>query len=76
MNVVALGVSSVIFRTYDERGRMKTYTNDPGDILQYKYDSNNNLIRLTYPDSKEVDYTYNARNLLETVTDWQNRVTT
>lgn len=68
--------SNVITRTYDERGRIKTYTSADGETLQYKYDANNNLLRLTYPDNKEVNYTYNARNLLETVTDWSNRVTT
>jgi RHS repeat-associated protein len=73
--------SAVITRTYDERGRLKTYTNADGDQLQYRYDANNNLIRLTYPpdtahpSGKEVNYTYNARNLLESVTDWNNRVT-
>jgi RHS repeat-associated protein len=68
--------SDVITRTYDERGRLKTYSNADGDLLQYRYDANNNLIRLTYPGGKQVHYTYNARNLLETVTDWNNRVTT
>ena len=74
--------SSVITRTYDERGRLKTYTNADGDLIQYQYDSNNNLTRLTYPADaahpagRQVNYTYYARNLLATVTDWSNRVTT
>lgn len=74
--------SAAITRTYDERGRLKTYTNADGDLLQYQYDANNNLTRLTYPPDaahpagKQVNYTYNARNLLETVTDWNSRVTT
>jgi RHS repeat-associated protein len=74
--------SVTITRTYDERGRLKTFTSADGDLLQYQYDASNNLTRLTYPPDaahpagKQVNYTYNARNLLETVTDWSNRVTT
>ena len=68
--------SATIMRTYDERGRLKSYQNADGDIIQYQYDANNNLTRLTYPDGRQVHYTYNARNLLETVTDWLDRVTT
>ena len=74
--------SAVITRTYDERGRLKTFTTADGDFIQYKYDANNNLKRLTYPpdaahpSGKQVNYTYNSRNLLETVTDWSNRTTT
>lgn len=73
---------SVITRTYDERSRLKTFTTADGDLIQYRYDANNNLTRITYPPDaahptgKQVNYTYNARNLLETVTDWNNRVTT
>ena len=67
---------TTISRSYDERGRLKTYTNADGDLIQYAYDANNNLTRLTYPDGKQVNYTYNARNLLATVTDWNNRITT
>ena len=69
-------------RTYDERGRLKTFTTADGDLIQYKYDANNNLTRLTYPpdtahpSGKQVSYTYNARNLLATVTDWSGRLTT
>lgn len=74
--------SDVIIRIYDERGRLKTFTTADGDLIQYRYDANNNLSRITYPPDtahpagKQVNYTYNARNLLETVTDWSNRVTT
>ena len=74
--------AATISRTYDERGRLKTFTNADGDVLQYKYDANGNLNRITYPPDdanplgKQVNYTYDSRNLLETVTDWQNRTTT
>lgn len=68
--------SDVITRDYDERGRMKSFTNADGDLIQYKYDLNGNVSRVTYPDGKQVNYTYNERNLLETVTDWSNRLTT
>ena len=74
--------TAIITRTYDERGRLKTFTTAMGDLIKYKYDANNNLTRLTYPpdaahpSGKQVNYTYNSRNLLQTVTDWSNRVTT
>ncbi|NJR42026.1 MAG: hypothetical protein HC767_04595 [Akkermansiaceae bacterium] len=61
--------------------RLKNFTNADGDYIQYKYDANNNLIRITYPpdtahpSGKQVNYTYNSRNMLETVTDWAGRVT-
>ena len=76
--------STTIGRTYDERGNLKTFTTADGDLIQYKYDANGNVRRITYPDdtpadpndNKQVNYTYNSRNLLETVTDWRNKTTT
>ena len=68
--------ATTLTRTYDGRGRLKTFTTGDGDLIQYQYDANNSLIRLTYPDGKRVSYTYNARNLLATVTDWSGRLTT
>lgn len=121
--------AAVISRTYDERKRLKTFTNADGDQLQYEYDAANNLTCIVYPTEaattagqfiigtkyaittvgttsfttigaannivgtvftatgvgsgtgtatlqRKVTYTYNARNLLETVTDWAGRVTT
>jgi RHS repeat-associated protein len=67
--------TTTLSRTYDGRGRLKTFTTADGDLIQYLYDANNNLTRLTYPDGKQVNYTYNSRNLLATVTDWSSRVT-
>jgi YD repeat-containing protein len=67
--------STPLSRTYDGRGRLKTFTTADGDLIQYLYDANNNLTRLTYPDGKQVNYTYNSCNLLATVTDWSNRIT-
>ncbi len=63
-------------RTWDERGRLKTFTNGEEGTFGYKYDANGNLSKLTYPGGKTVDYTYNERNQLETVTDWRNKTTT
>lgn len=69
----------VITRTYDARGRLDSYkrTVDGTDefTLWYKWDANGNLKRLTYPDGKQVHYTYNSRNLMDTVTDWTGRQT-
>lgn len=72
--------TSVMTRSYDERGRLKSYKLTEGGVdqftLQYRYDANGNLTKLIYPDGKEVTYTYNARNLLATVTDWRSQITT
>jgi RHS repeat-associated protein len=72
--------ASAITRTYDLRGRLKTYNLTKASViqylLQYDYDANGNLAKITYPDGKEVNYTHNQRNLLLTVTDWRNKTTT
>ncbi|MDP3851849.1 MAG: RHS repeat-associated core domain-containing protein [Luteolibacter sp.] len=72
--------TSVITRTYDQRGRLKTYKLTQASViqylLQYDYDANGNLAKITYPDGKEVSYTHNERNQLSTVTDWRNKTTT
>jgi RHS repeat-associated protein len=74
--------TAVLSRDYDERGRLKSFTTADGDFIQYRYDANNNLSRITYPPDtahptgKQVKYIYNSRNLLESVTDWNNRQTT
>lgn len=74
--------TDVISRNYDARNRLINYTNADGDYLQYEYDESDNLTAIVYPPDtdhptgKRVTYTYNARNLLETVTDWASRVTT
>ena len=74
--------SAVITREYDTRGHLKKFTNADGDVMEYEYDANGNLTRLTYPPDavhpagKQVNYTWNTRNLLSTVTDWAGRVTT
>lgn len=65
-----------ISRTYDERGRLETFTTADGDLIQYEYDAAGNLKKLIYPDpTKWVSYDYNARNLLSKVTDWNGRET-
>ncbi len=74
--------TTTITRSYDERARLKTFTTADGDFIQYRYDASNNLTRITYPPDathptgKQVNYIYNARNLLESVTDWYGRLTT
>lgn len=62
--------------TYDERNRMRSFTDVHGKTIGYRYDGNGNLKELIYPDGKgSVHYTWNALNRLESVTDWNSRVT-
>lgn len=78
LETVAEG-GAVITRSYDERGRLESYKRAVDAVVQYEigyqWDGVGNLTRLTYPDGKQVHYTYNARNLMETVTDWAGRQT-
>jgi RHS repeat-associated protein len=65
-------------RTYDNFGRLATYTDGEGNTLGYTYDKYGNLATLVYPGSvnKTVSYTYDINNRLKTVKDWDNRTTT
>jgi RHS repeat-associated protein len=45
------------------------------NTLQYQYDAVGNLVKLTYPDDKEVHYAYNEADQLIKVTDWASRET-
>ncbi len=51
------------------------YTDTQGNTLQYAYDEVGNLVTLTYPDSKQVHYEYDATDQLIKVTDWAGRAT-
>lgn len=60
---------------YDRLKRVSQTTCD-GFAVQYRYDDNNNLDRVTYPmDGKTVTYEYDAKDRLTKVTDWAERVT-
>jgi RHS repeat-associated protein len=62
--------------TYDERNRMRSFTDLHGKTIGYRYDGNGNLKELIYPDGKgSVLYAWNALNRLESVTDWNGRIT-
>ncbi len=60
---------------YDVLRRLNKTTCD-GFAVQYRYDNNNNLDLLTYPDGKTIAYAYDNKDRLSTVTDWAGRVTT
>lgn len=62
----ALGARSVGY-TYDEAGRVKTYTNAEGETLKYIWDENGNLRFQQYPDTSRVEYQYDARDRLQFV---------
>jgi len=64
-----------IIREYDALNRVIKYTDAKGNTIRYVYDEVGNLVKLTYPDGKEVSYEYNAVNQLVKVKDWTNRIT-
>ncbi|MCL5290246.1 MAG: hypothetical protein M1489_04325 [Firmicutes bacterium] len=55
--------------------RIKKYTDTQGNIIEYAYDANGNLITLTYPGGRQVQYQYDAADRLVKVTDWAGRIT-
>lgn len=62
--------------TYDERNRIRSFTDVRGKTIGYRYDGNGNLTQLIYPDGKgSVFYTWTPLNQLEKVTDWSGRET-
>jgi RHS repeat-associated protein len=73
--------TAVLQRTYHASGQVATYTNANSETISYDYDKNGNLISLTYPaigslPAATVTYTYDNRDRLSTVTDWNARTTT
>jgi YD repeat-containing protein len=67
-------------RIHDPLERVTSYTDSNGNQIQYAYDVNSNLTRITYPGTgdgitRTVHYTYNSRDLLTTLTDWLGNTT-
>ena len=61
----------------DNNGNMIFSTsNQDKDIVKYDYDSNNRLIKMTYPTGAEVKYTYDENGKIKTVTDKDGLKTT
>jgi RHS repeat-associated protein len=66
----------VTIRTYDERNRIKTITNQAtGVVTQYLYDSHGNLQTVILPEGSRIDSTYDLANrLLETRDNFGNKI--
>ena len=57
-------------RTYDERNRIKTVTNQTtGAQTQYFYDIRGNLSYIILPEGNRIDFTYNLANKLTEIRD-------
>jgi len=57
-------------RTYDERNRIKTVTNQTtGALAQYFYDIRGNLSYIILPEANWIDFTYNLANKLTEIRD-------
>ncbi|MFN0078449.1 MAG: RHS repeat-associated core domain-containing protein [Prosthecobacter sp.] len=80
----AVADTQAVARTYDNQGRVRTFTDVFGQVIGYRYDQNGNLKQMLYPDATPatwadnpaVTYTYDELDRLKTVTDWSSRVTT
>lgn len=68
----AANANSTITRTYDAASRQlsetQALTGGPTGSFIYQYDTDGNLQRHTRPDGSFIDYAWNARNLLASVT--------
>jgi RHS repeat-associated protein len=63
----------IIQRTYDERNRIKTITNQTtGAQTQYFYDIRGNLSYIILPEVNRIDFTYNLANKLTEIKDSLN----
>ena len=71
---------AVISTTYDDEGLPATAQDANGNITSTTYSPTGNPLTVTLPalsaGNNVLTHTYNARNLLETVTDWATRTTT
>ena len=59
-----------ITKTYDGHGRKLTESNNTSGtnrVLSYLHDNNGNRTRLTYPDNKIVDYSFDGLNRLSSI---------
>jgi YD repeat-containing protein len=70
------GQNRQIAKSYDPLNRLASYTDEAGNTIGYIYDPAGNLIQITYPDGRSVNYGYDQNNRLSSVTDWAGRVTT
>lgn len=66
-----------LFFAYDSLNRLTSYTDFYGNQVQYEYDKASNIKKIIYPEiGKDVEYEYYPDNLLQTVKDWDDRITT
>lgn len=59
-----------ISRTYDELGRLDTYTDSNGNLIDYDYYPDDQLQKITYPGGEFwVEYDYDENNRLKEISD-------
>ncbi|MCX6153179.1 MAG: DUF6531 domain-containing protein [Candidatus Kapabacteria bacterium] len=63
------------FDSRDSLDRLISYTDSDKNRISYSYDNNSNIRSITYPDGKQVLYSYFADNLLADVRDWNGNGT-
>jgi len=64
-----------IVNNYDGLNRITSSTDYYGNTVSYGYDPSGNIISITYPGNKLVQYTYYDDNLMQSVRDWNNNLT-
>ena len=76
LNKLTLPGSLVTVPNFDAAGRLKSIKDALGNIYNYDYDVNDNLITETDPSSNTTTYGYDANDNLTTITNAKNKQTT
>jgi RHS repeat-associated protein len=60
---------------YDTLDRLTESKNGHGETIVYEYNTENNPVKITYPNSKSITRTYDKDGRLESVKDWSEHTT-
>jgi len=77
LQTVIKGGETIVQLTYDDKGRVSTFTDASGRALTYGYNNLNHITNVTYPDSKFVQFSYSGccPRLMDSYTDRAGRTT-
>jgi len=62
-------------KTYDELDRLTEVENGAAEVVKYEYNLGNQIIKVTYPNSKSVVRAYDKAGRLKSIEDWLGKTT-